>query len=117
MLIKIHARRLKMSEGLKKHAESKARLAVGLFGEKIRRIDIFLSDVNGPKGGEDMVCKVKVAAAKKSIILVQEKSETLRDAINTCMHRLKRSAARKFSKVIDHKRMPVSMHQLNLDSV
>ncbi len=117
MLIKIYAPGIEMSETLKHHAESKARLALGLFVEKVQRVDIFLSDVNGPKGGEDMVCKIKVSAVKNSTIVVQEKSENLRSAINICMHRLKRSAARKFSRMVDQKRSRVHMHHLNLAGI
>lgn len=99
MLVKIYTQGLALSKKLQSHAEEKLRLELGAFTRKIRRVDVFLSDVNGPKGGEDMVCKVKISAFGTTPIVVQEKSVNIYEAISVCSHRVKRTVARKFDRV------------------
>ncbi len=104
MLIKIHARGFALPDDVKQHTDAKVRLVLGLYFDKIRRVDVFLTDVNGPKGGEDMVCKMKVEANGHSSIVVQKKAVNIREAIDICAHGIKRSAARRFDRITEHVR-------------
>ena len=102
MFIKIHVSGFKLSDKLKSHAESKARLMLGLYVDRISRVDMYLADVNGPKGGEDMLCKIKVDVLGQKPVIVQQNAETLREAIDICAHRAKRTVARKFERISEH---------------
>lgn len=95
MLVQIHARDFALSEALDNYTDSKIRVALGLFREKIRRVDVFLTDVNGPKGGEDKNCKIIVKLDRHNAdIVAHETAPDMYDAINTCSHRVKRTVAR-----------------------
>ena len=113
MKIDIHSQGITLSSNVKNHTDTKARLALGVFSSKINKVDIYLSDVNGPKGGEDMLCKVITTAYGEAPFAVQEKAKTLYEAINVCLHRVKRSASRKFEKR-SNRRMPRAGIDMNI---
>lgn len=104
MFIKIHTQGFTLSESLREYSESKIRLALGLYRDRIRRVDIFLTDVNGPKGGEDMTCKIKINSNGHAPFIAQETSKDLYDAINVCSHRIKRAAGRRFDRALQRRR-------------
>ncbi len=100
MLVKTHARNLVLPDTLAEHVDAKIRLALGLYREKIRRVDIFLSDVNGPKGGEDIMCKIKIKADGHAPLIAQATATSIYDAMNICSQRIKRSVSRRFDRVL-----------------
>ncbi len=109
MIIKLYSRGISPSGDLNKYAEAKIRLALGLFETRIRRAEIFLTDVNGPKGGEDKLCKIKVKVDGLSDILIHEKSSDIYDSINICTHRLKRVTLRNLDRIQNKSRRTVEL--------
>ena len=104
MLIKIHTRGFTLSDSLGEYTEAKIRLALGLYWDRIRRVDVFLADVNGPRGGEDMQCKIKVKIDEFSPVVVQETADEMYGAINICAQRIKRVCARRFDRLLRHRK-------------
>ncbi len=104
MLVKIHARDFTLSEALRDYTDSRIRLVLGLYRDKIRRTDIFLTNVNGPKGGEDMMCKIKIEPDGHSPIIAQETANDMYNAINICSHRIKRAVGRRFDRVLQRRK-------------
>ncbi len=113
MLIKMHSRGITLPEELKEYTSSKIRLTLGRYFDKIQRADIYLTDVNGPKGGEDMMCKVKVAISGQPPVVVQETNQTLRESINACAHRVKRTLGRRFKRPLSHRRFRPDSEKLS----
>ncbi len=60
------------------------------FSSHIRHIDVSLSDVNGPKGGDDLQCRMKIVLDGKGEIMVEGKSETADRAALAVSKRLDR---------------------------
>ncbi|GAA5315534.1 MAG: hypothetical protein AseanaTS_07390 [Candidatus Pelagadaptatus aseana] len=100
MLVKIHARGLSLSENLKRYTESKIRMALGIYGDRIKRADIFLKDINGPRGGMDMDCKITIRPDGQPAITVQKTTADMYDAINVCSQKIKRAARRRFDRLL-----------------
>jgi putative sigma-54 modulation protein len=42
------------------HVERRLRFALSRFSGRIRRVDVFLADENGPRGGIDKTCRIVV---------------------------------------------------------
>ena len=61
MRLEIHARNYELSDGLKDLIERRVRTALGRFARRIDRVTVSLSDVNGPRGGADKLCRLSVA--------------------------------------------------------
>ena len=51
--------------------DRRARFALGRFAHQIRRAEVVLSDVNGPRGGPDKHCRVRVVLAASSPVVVE----------------------------------------------
>jgi putative sigma-54 modulation protein len=81
---------------------------VSRYEAKKNRINVSLFDVNGPKGGEDKCCKVIIKIIIKingsSSIVVQEITEDLYHAINTCSRRVRRAVKRQISVHVRNRR-------------
>lgn len=97
MHINIQSRHFSLTPALNEHVQSKIRLTLGRFEHKIMRIDVNLSDVNGPKGGEDKCCKIIVKPNNSAAIVVADTAIDMYDAINSCSKRVKRTIRRNFN--------------------
>ena len=64
----------------------------------LRRILVYVEDVNGPKGGTDKRCRI-VAEFAFSTILAQETQSTWQSAITRAIHRIARNAARQLQRM------------------
>ena len=115
MLLKIHTPTFPLSNALSDHVDAKIRLALGLYRDKIRSVDVFLTDENGPKGGNDMRCKISVKADGHPPVLAQQTADDIYEAINLCAHRIKRAVGRRFDRILEHRRRTVNNRHLHQD--
>ena len=60
MNIDVHSQNLDLSPELRHHAERSLTTALGRFESRIDRVRVGVTDVNGPKGGIDKVCRIQV---------------------------------------------------------
>jgi putative sigma-54 modulation protein len=67
--VKLRDRGLK--PGQAQTIERRARFALGRFAHQIRRAEVILSDVNGPRGGPDKHCTVRVMLTASSPVVVE----------------------------------------------
>ena len=65
----------------------------------LRRIQVFIEDLNGPKGGPDKRCRI-VADFGLVTVLVQETHVTWQAAVACALHRVARNAARRLQRMI-----------------
>ena len=68
--------------------ESMARklgMKLGKYASSIERITVRLSDANGPKGGRDLVCQIKVVLSGLPSIVVEERDSGLPRAFERAM--------------------------------
>ncbi len=107
MNIKIQSRGFKLSEALYEHTHSKLYLTLGRYAERIRNIEVVLTDINGPKGGEDMRCIIKLRLNRFKSVALQETSSDMYDAINQCSHHARRVVERHFNRLRKMHRRPV----------
>ncbi|MCE2030066.1 HPF/RaiA family ribosome-associated protein [Sessilibacter corallicola] len=104
MLIKIHTPTFPQTNALSNYVDAKIRLALGLYRDKIRVVDVFLTDENGPKGGNDMRCKIVVKADRYPLTITQETADDIYDSINNCSHRIKRAVGRRFDRALQRRK-------------
>jgi putative sigma-54 modulation protein len=72
MRVKIQSRSFSLSRTLNEYTNSKIRLTLGLYIDKIQQVDVLLSNVNGSKGDEGILCKIKIKADGYPSIITQE---------------------------------------------
>ncbi len=103
MLIKIHTQGFTLSNAINVYVDEKIRLALGLYRGKIQRADVYLTDVNGPKGGKDMQCKINIKADGQPAVFAEYTAENLYDSISGCSQRIKRAVKRRFARLLQQR--------------
>ncbi len=80
------------------HAERRLRFALTSAGNHVQRIVVRLSDINGPRGGEDKRCHLQVVLAGLPDVVVEDTEADLYFAIDRAADRAGRSVMRKINR-------------------
>lgn len=86
---------VKLSDALSQFVRSKLVKVERRFGNRLTRIEIYLKDVNGPKGGNDKLCTIEARAAGIRPLAVESQTPDFYDSIQ--------SAADKLDSKLDHR--------------
>jgi hypothetical protein len=82
-------------------------MKLGKFVSSIERITVRLSDTNGPKGGRDQKCQIKVVLSGLPSVVVNETDSTLSRtvdrAIDAVAIAVRRRVARRRLKPLHHR--------------
>jgi len=76
-------------------------MKLGKFAPSIERISVRLTDVNGPRGGVDQRCRVKVVLSGLPSVLVERRHVNMEAAIDTALHATEEAVRR----VVGRRRM------------
>lgn len=98
MILSVQSLGFSLTPGLKDFVETRTRLIVSRYGHRVSRIDVTLLDVNGPKGGEDKRCRIRMKIEGMPSIVIQDTDKDMYDAINSCTSRLRRTLIRKLDR-------------------
>jgi putative sigma-54 modulation protein len=58
MEMTVHGHDVGISKALSEHCERRLGYALRKYGMRVERIEVHLTDLNGPRGGEDVECRV-----------------------------------------------------------
>jgi hypothetical protein len=95
------------SEQLSDHVKAVVQAALDRFGDRIRRVDVHLSDAIGNKTGhDDKCCMIEARRDGREPIVVTHRETTMDQAIQGAVHDLKKSVESAFGKesTLDHGR-------------
>lgn len=110
--IDIHTSGFPLTDALRQHAERRLQFALSWADSQIRRSAIRLSDVNGPRGGNDKRCQIQLTASGNehaAMIVIEEVQSDLYTAIDRAADRAGRTLARKLQR--DRQRIRGQRHQ------
>jgi hypothetical protein len=83
---------IKGSEQSSAEVKAEVHAALGLYGGRIRRVDVHLSDAIGDKAGhDDKCCMIEAHRDGREPIVVTHQESTLEQAIQGAIHNLKKS--------------------------
>lgn len=77
---------------------AKIETAFSKFGDHVKSVEIYLEDVNGPKGGVDKLCRIIVDLKGFENVVVSAKAASLSKAISTSIRRSQRSTLKRIEK-------------------
>jgi len=87
------------SEQFYNHVKALVHTALGQFGDRIRRVDVHLSDAIGNKPGhDDKCCMIEARRDGREPIVVTHQESTIDQAIQGAIHNLKKSVESAFGK-------------------
>ncbi len=103
MHINLRIRDLVVSDELTQHVERRARFALSRFASRVSGLHVTLTDVNGPRGGVDKVCRATASLDGLPSITVASRDESVRDAVDRAFERLSRSIQRAFERRLERR--------------
>ncbi|QDV32939.1 HPF/RaiA family ribosome-associated protein [Tautonia plasticadhaerens] len=87
MQLEIRHDRTPLDAKARDHIERRLGFALDRFSRRIDRVTVFLSDQNGPRGGQDLRCRVVVNLPAAEPVVVDATEAGLAPAIDRAAHR------------------------------
>lgn len=69
-------------------------LKLGKYAKFIERVSVRVEDLNGPRGGRDQVCRIKVVLRYLPSIVVEHRSDVLQSAMDGALSQVERAVRR-----------------------
>jgi ribosome-associated translation inhibitor RaiA len=85
MNVDVRAIGFSLTDALRDHVQSNLRRAFAHRGTELRRVEVRLRDVNGPRGGDDMRCEVRARFAGGEVLRVARTDANLYAAVVAVM--------------------------------
>lgn len=92
-----------LSEELREYVQHRLGLALDRFDRRVDRVQVRFEDVNGPRGGEDKICRIHVAGRGSWRLQVEGRGTTFYRAIDAAAGRARRSVAEILNRLADHR--------------
>ena len=94
MNIDIRTRGFSLTPGLRAYIERRLEFALDRYQDRIARVRVVVSDLNGPRGGEDKSCRIEVRIRGAGTVRATAVDGDAYVAIGAAAHRAGRGVAR-----------------------
>lgn len=110
MELAVRTRNLPLTPPMEALVRRRLGFALGRHTSEIRRVDVELADINGPRGGVDKRCRVDVTLSHGGTIRAESTDLLVRNAIDGAARRVSRRVARlrgREATLRRHDRLPI----------
>lgn len=101
MQIDIQAVDFELTEGMRAHLLHRLHFALWRFKDRIARVTVRLSDLNGPRGGLDKVCCLRLRLHGMPDVLIEDTEADLYIAMSRAADRAGRTLGRRLQRGAD----------------
>lgn len=98
MEVQIKAKGLPAAKTLRTHAARRIQGALGRFGHVVQSVSVRLSDINGPRGGADKLCRIVIQMKNRSLVM-EELGDDMRRVIDRIAERVQYNVSRQIEKL------------------
>jgi ribosomal subunit interface protein len=98
MQVKISGREIRINERVRNYIERRIHFALERLAWAIRKVHVQLRDLNGPRGGIDKSCQVRIALAPATMLVVEQRSASAYAAIDSAMDKAAVAIVRRVEK-------------------
>lgn len=102
--VDIQARNFSLTKALRNYIDRRLRFTLGNRDKHIQRVIVRLSDINGPRGGEDKCCQIQVILPHLKDVVVEDIETDMYVAIDRATDRVNRVVGRRLSRQRDNNR-------------
>ena len=106
MQIDIQARQFSLTDTLRRHAEWRLRFALTYFDNRIQRVVMRLSDINGTCGGKVKRCHIQAVLKGLPDVVIEDTEADLYIAIDRATDRAGRTIERRLTRQRELARSP-----------
>ena len=104
MQFDIQVRDLPLTRALQNHVERRLNFALSSRYDHIKRILVRLSDINGPRGGNEKCCQLYVLLPGQADVVIADTQSNLYAAIDRAADRASSAVSRKLARLHRNKR-------------
>ena len=115
MQINIQARNFPLTSALREHVERRLGFALSTRDDYIQRVIVHLSDINGPRGGEDKCCHIQVVLPQLPDVVIEDTMSNLYCAIDRASDRVGRTVGRRLTRQRDKRRSSTVLREAQVD--
>lgn len=102
MQVEILDRNVGMTSSQREMIERCLQFAFDRFASHVRTVDVSLSDINGPRGGDDhLLCRMKIATHGKGDLVVEGKGASLEPVVAETADRASQAVSRRLDRLRD----------------
>ena len=101
---------ISISPALKTYTERRLLSASGGTSPEFDEVDVRLSDVNGPRGGIDKACGIRVVLPRGGVVFVRAIGGDAYATVDKAMSRLRLAIARRIGRHRSMRRRPASVN-------
>ena len=98
MQIYIQSHNFPLTRALKGHVERRLGFALSTKNEHIQKVMVRLSDINGPRGGEDKCCRIMIVLPHLQDVVIEDTKANLYCAIDQAADRAGRTVGRRVTR-------------------
>ncbi|MEN3277993.1 MAG: putative sigma-54 modulation protein [Massilia sp.] len=97
-----------MTDALRSYTQQRLATALGWARQHMRKLVVWLSDINGPRGGVDKRCKIQVQLDGGRDIIIEDTEADLYAAIDRAAGRADRAVVKRVERTrhVAHTRLP-----------
>ncbi|EAR07664.1 HPF/RaiA family ribosome-associated protein [Reinekea blandensis] len=99
MQIEIRSKNIDMTPSLRDYVRRRLSFALGARAGQIQRVQVMLSDINGPKGGNDKHCRILVNVPYIKDVVIEDCQTELKGAIDRAAARTSRTLTKRLMKL------------------
>jgi ribosome-associated translation inhibitor RaiA len=94
MRLAIRSRGLELTDELRDHVTRRLSFTLSRISDRLRRVDVTVADINGPKGGVDKICRVRILGPGLGELVIEERDSDITVAVDVAASRAARSVLR-----------------------
>lgn len=98
MELNIHTQGVPLTPKIEDHVRAQVTAALRSYADRVTAVDVYLKDVNGPKGGNDKNVLIRTRLRGRSQVAVTEQRDDLFSTIAAAARRTKRWVKRAIRK-------------------
>lgn len=98
MKINITTQQVKLDKNVSDRVLRRLQFTLSKFGHSIRQVQVHFSDFNGPKGGIDKKCSIKVKLITTGEVMVQGVGKDITTALSYSVERVGRAVKRELER-------------------
>lgn len=116
MQIDLQSRSFELTDSLDQYVRRRLGFSMAAWQDRIQRMVIRLTDINGPRGGDDKCCQIHLIMDQVNDIVIEDTQADLYVAIDRASSRAARTLSRRLNRMRDRQRKRDNVMQNNLDS-
>ncbi len=98
MHLDIQSQGFDLTDAIRDYAERRLAFGLGRSAQHVSNVAVLLADINGPRGGNDKRCRIRVRLAPSLEVVVEDTQSDLYRAIDRAAERMGRTVARSLGR-------------------